>query len=96
LGPAAILLGLLAGPLPAQTAGPEYERGLAALNKGDLDTAIAHVRKAVEIQPEFPEAHNRLGFCSAGRAAMRSLSWPNSKPRSGSGRVSRKLTTTWD
>ena len=61
-GLASVLLELMAGPMFAQTAGAQYELGLSALKKGDLDGAITHVRRAVAIQPEYPEAHNTLGL----------------------------------
>lgn len=36
--------------------------GNALMKKEQLDDAAAHLRKAIEIQPNYPEAHNTLGY----------------------------------
>ncbi len=38
----------------------EYRKAAAMTDKGDIENAILHLRKAVEIDPEFMEAHNNL------------------------------------
>ncbi len=39
-----------------------YERGNYNFSSRDFDRASADYRRAIELQPEFPEAHNRLGW----------------------------------
>jgi Tfp pilus assembly protein PilF len=39
----------------------QYQRSLKAMRKPDLQQAIRHLFKAIEIHPEFVEAHNSLG-----------------------------------
>ena len=36
-------------------------------DRGQVDEAIAHYQKALEIKPDFAEAHNNLGAALAGR-----------------------------
>jgi tetratricopeptide (TPR) repeat protein len=38
-----------------------YQNGGYYLSVGSYDAAVRDLRRAVELQPEFPEAHNRLG-----------------------------------
>ncbi|MET0624833.1 MAG: tetratricopeptide repeat protein [Pyrinomonadaceae bacterium] len=49
-----------------RTAADYYENGAYFISIRSYDAAIRDLQKAVELQPEFPEAHNRLG-----RALMR-------------------------
>jgi Flp pilus assembly protein TadD len=39
----------------------EYRKGREAFKKGDKEAAKQHLQKAVEIDPEFADAHNDLG-----------------------------------
>jgi tetratricopeptide (TPR) repeat protein len=39
----------------------EFQRAEKAERRGDVAGAIAHLRKAIEIEPRFMEAHNNLG-----------------------------------
>ena len=36
-------------------------------DRGQVDEAIAQYRKALEIKPDYAEAHSNLGFALAGR-----------------------------
>ncbi len=38
--------------------------------RGQVDEAIAHYRKALEIKPDYAEAHNNLGLALAGRGQV--------------------------
>ncbi|HEX8559795.1 MAG TPA: serine/threonine-protein kinase [Pyrinomonadaceae bacterium] len=49
-----------------RTAADYYENGAYFISIRSYDAAVRDLQKAVELQPEFPEAHNRLG-----RALMR-------------------------
>lgn len=40
---------------------------VALVNRGQFDEALAHFRKALEIEPNYPEAHNDLGIALARR-----------------------------
>ena len=44
-----------------QTAGDFYENGGYFISIRSYDAAVRDLRQAVTIQPDFPEAHNRLG-----------------------------------
>ncbi|HEX8502594.1 MAG TPA: serine/threonine-protein kinase, partial [Pyrinomonadaceae bacterium] len=60
-----------AGPRGSQVAQPRtaaefYENGAYFLSIRSYDAAVRDLRQAVALQPDFPEAHNRLG-----RALMR-------------------------
>ncbi|HEY0171725.1 MAG TPA: serine/threonine-protein kinase [Pyrinomonadaceae bacterium] len=44
-----------------RTAAEFYENGAYFLSIRSYDAAVRDLRRAVELQPEFPEAHNRLG-----------------------------------
>jgi tetratricopeptide (TPR) repeat protein len=50
----------LLNPVP-QKAKREYERAKKAVGKGDIQRAIDHLHKAIQIAPQFAEAHNSLG-----------------------------------
>lgn len=54
-------------PKPARK---EFEKGVKAAEKSDSEGAIEHFRKAVEIAPDYMEAHNNLGarLLKAGQA----------------------------
>src|SRR5262245_60908544 len=39
----------------------EFERGTAAAQAGRLDEGILALRRALELKPDFPEAHYNLG-----------------------------------
>jgi serine/threonine-protein kinase len=39
-----------------------YERGNYNFSSRDFERAIADYRRAIELQPEYPSAHNRLGW----------------------------------
>ncbi len=45
-------------PAPARR---EYEKGYQLLMKKDLEAAIAHLAKSIEVYPSFVAAHNALG-----------------------------------
>jgi tetratricopeptide (TPR) repeat protein len=47
-----------AAPQPAQDA---YNKGVEASRAGDLQQAVEHLKKAIELHPEFPLALNELG-----------------------------------
>ena len=49
--------------------GPRQSR-LALASRGQVDEAIAHYRKALEIKPDDVRAHNNLGVALAGRGAV--------------------------
>jgi tetratricopeptide (TPR) repeat protein len=44
-----------------QTAAEFYENGTYFLSIRSYDAAVRDLRRAVELQPDFPSAHNRLG-----------------------------------
>jgi tetratricopeptide (TPR) repeat protein len=44
--------------------------GLALAGRGRIDEAIAHYRKALEIEPDSANAHNNLGLALAGRGRI--------------------------
>jgi tetratricopeptide (TPR) repeat protein len=44
-----------------RTAGDFYENGTYFLSIRSFDAAVRDLRQAVALQPDFPEAHNRLG-----------------------------------
>jgi protein O-mannosyl-transferase len=48
----------------------EANLGLALADRGQIDEAIAHYRKALEIQPVYVDAHNNLGAALAGRGQI--------------------------
>lgn len=55
-----------AGELSRKIPGAALKEGRQsdkAIAKGDLEKAIAHLRKAIEIFPDFAAAHNNLGLC---------------------------------
>ena len=41
--------------------------GDVLLKKGHLDEAMSHFRKALEIDPDYPEANNNLGYALASK-----------------------------
>ncbi|MGA9505520.1 MAG: tetratricopeptide repeat protein, partial [Terriglobales bacterium] len=43
-------------------AGSETDMGSALFENGQTQEGYEHLRKAVEMAPEFPEGHNRLGW----------------------------------
>src|SRR5581483_9131680 len=43
----------------------EYKKGRAASRKGDNETALDHFQNAIQIDPEFTDAHNDLGVVLA-------------------------------
>ena len=43
----------------------EYKKGRAALRKGENENALDHFQNAIQIDPEFTDAHNDLGFVLA-------------------------------
>ena len=43
---------------------------MALADRGQVDEAIAHYRKALEIKPDYAEAHNNLGVALAGRGQV--------------------------
>jgi protein O-GlcNAc transferase len=47
---------------PSDMASAHYNLGCAFQGKGDLDGAIVHYRKAVELKPSFDDAHCNLGL----------------------------------
>ena len=44
--------------------------GLALAGRGQIEEAIAYYRKALEIEPNFIEAHNNLGIALADRGEV--------------------------
>ena len=59
-------LGRHGGQGAGQRASPQQPR-FALARRGRVDEAIAHYRKALEINPDFAEAHNNLGLALADR-----------------------------
>ncbi len=51
-------------------AGAHNNLGNALANRGKIDEAMAHYRKAMEICPDFADSHNNLGFALAGRGQI--------------------------
>ena len=49
---------------------PTTTSGMALAGRGQVDEAIAHYRKALEIKPDYAEAHNNLGNALAGRGQV--------------------------
>ena len=49
--------------------GPQ-QPGRSLLPPGRIDEAIAHYQKALEIRPDYAEAHNNLGIALAGRGRI--------------------------
>src|SRR5258705_3803019 len=47
---------------PAPQADASYQQGMAAINRGNLQSARAAFEQAVKLAPESPEAHNSLGW----------------------------------
>ena len=39
----------------------EFQRSLKAIHSGDFPSAVAHLQKAILIDPDFVQAHNNLG-----------------------------------
>jgi tetratricopeptide (TPR) repeat protein len=50
----------LLNPVPKKAL-REYEQAKRAVEKGDIQRAIRHLRQAIKIDPQFAEAHNSLG-----------------------------------
>ncbi|MFB3813077.1 MAG: tetratricopeptide repeat protein [Terriglobales bacterium] len=46
----------------------EFKAGIASEHKNDIEEAIRHYQKAIEIAPEFYEARNNLGSLHLGRS----------------------------
>ena len=44
--------------------------GLALAERGRIDEAIEHYRKALDIEPDYAEAHNNLGIALADRGRI--------------------------
>ena len=44
--------------------------GVALVGCGQVDSAIAHFQKSLEIKPDYTEAHNNLGLALAGRGQV--------------------------
>jgi tetratricopeptide (TPR) repeat protein len=57
----AIALVEQAGLPPIQAAGPHANLARALEQTGDIERAVQHYRKALQLQPHFPEVHNNLG-----------------------------------
>src|SRR5208283_728347 len=47
-----------------------YNLAVAMASRGQFDDAIAHYRKALEIEPDHVAAHNNLGLALAGRGQV--------------------------
>jgi len=47
--------------------GPTPNLGVALAGRGQVDKAVAHYRKALEITPGYEVAHYNLGLALAGR-----------------------------
>ena len=54
----------------AQPGGGLCNLGLALAGRGQIEEAIAYYRKALEIEPNFIEAHNNLGIALADRGEV--------------------------
>ena len=46
---------------PSKAARKEFVRADSAIRRGEDRKAIDHLRKAVELSPDYAEAHNNLG-----------------------------------
>ena len=62
-------------------------------DRGQVDEAIAHYRKALEIKPDFAEAHNNLGAVLAGRGQSRRGYRPIPQGPGNQPRLGLRLTT---
>ena len=49
---------------------PYYNLGCYPGERGQVDAAIAHYQKALEIKPDYAEAHNNLGAIMARRGQI--------------------------
>jgi tetratricopeptide (TPR) repeat protein len=49
--------------LPKRQAVKEFRASVKAIESGGCGQAIAHLKRALEIEPQFFEAHNNLGSC---------------------------------
>ena len=58
---AAIFLSALPSPASASSAETYYSIGQNYMEKGNFDMAALGFEKAVELAPDWPEAHNALG-----------------------------------
>jgi tetratricopeptide (TPR) repeat protein len=72
-GTAALLLASCATPADPAA---EFSTGTAALDDGDFPAAIAHLEKAVELQPDLSKSQNNLAsaYLAAGRVRD---GWPH-------------------
>ena len=61
-----VVLATLPGPFPQERtdyrAEVHYSVGTRAMNAGDLDSAVEHLRRAVEMRPDHTDARNHLGI----------------------------------
>src|SRR5690349_10175837 len=55
----------------AVTAEQHFSRGVALLDKQQVDRALAELRLAVKLKPGFAEAHNMLGVAFARKGDVR-------------------------
>ena len=55
------LLSLTLSPAFASVAETYYSMGQKYVEKGNFDMAVLALEKAVELAPDWPEAHNALG-----------------------------------
>ena len=73
---ALVLLATLPGPFPQERADYRaelhYSVGTRAMNGGDLDSAVEHLGRAVQMQPEHTDARNHLGvaYTKLGRLTL--------------------------
>lgn len=63
-------------PRPSADPGVSFTKGTAALDAGDFSSAIAHLEKAVELEPGLARNHNNLAsaYLAAGRVKE---GWPH-------------------
>ncbi len=63
----ALLVSTAAGAAPQSRPGgtgdakAHFDRGIALVEKGDLDGAIGEYREVIRLKPDFADAHNNLG-----------------------------------
>ena len=62
--------------------------------QGRFDELIELLKKALEIKPNYPDAHNNLGIALQHQGDLE-LPLPPTTPLSNSSPTTQKLTTTW-
>ena len=49
-------------PAPSEAAERQYEKGVTLFREGDSDGAIHALKRAIELNPRFADAHHLLGL----------------------------------